>query len=96
MSSDGSFILLKCGTNEIWQKIVLFSFSGHPNGPKTTSHNKVVIMLFGGLDVLKITMLSLNSLISYPSPELQAKVFCMSKDVKKSRFLNFRGGGSGL
>ena len=46
LSPEGSFILKKCGFHEICQKIDLFSFSGHPNGPKTTSHNHEVIMFF--------------------------------------------------
>ena len=56
----GLLLPFKCGFHEIWQKIVLFSFSGHPNGPKTTSHNKIVIMLFEGRVGLEITALSLN------------------------------------
>ena len=97
MSSEGSFILLKCGFHEIWQKIVLFSFSGHPNGPKTTSHNKIVIMLFEGLVVLEITALSLNWYL-IPVRSCRQKCFACQKTSKKGRFSNFRGGwgeGSG-
>ena len=32
---------------------------------------------------------------SYPSPELQAKVFCTSKDVKKRPFFELQGWGPG-
>ena len=95
MSSEGSFILLKCGFHEIWQKIVLFSFSGHPNGPKTTSHNKIVIILFEGLVVLEITALSLNWYL-IPIRSCRQKCFACQKTSKKGRFSNFRGGeGSG-
>ena len=56
----GLIYTLKCSFHKIWQNIVLFSFLGHLIGPKTTSHNKVVKMWYGGLVVLKITALSLN------------------------------------
>ena len=94
MSSEGSFILLKCDFHEIWPKIVLFSFSGHPNGPKTTSHNKIVIMLFEGLVVLEITALSLNWYL-IPVRSCRQKCFACQKTSKKGRFSNFRGGREG-
>ena len=90
MSSEGSFILLKCGFHEIWQKIVLFSFLGHPNGPKTTSHNKVVIMLFGGLLVHKIIALGLNRYLNPVQSCRQQCSECQKSFKKGGRCLNFR------
>ena len=53
----GFLLIRKC----IEPLFLFFSlFLGHPNSPTTTSHNKVVIMLFVGLVVLKITALTLN------------------------------------
>ena len=92
--SEGSFILLKCGFHEICQKIVLFSFSGHPNGPKTTSQNKVAIISFGGPVVLKITALSLNWYL-IPVWSYRQKCLACQKTSKKGHFLTFKGGWGG-